>query len=48
MFSCNRALSQVLFWSGISFLVSAVIGSFWVSFLLGAALGGLSLLTRCP
>ena len=48
MFSCNRSLCQILFWAGIAFLVSALINSFWVSFLLGGLLAGLGLVLRGP
>ena len=48
MFSCNRSLCQILFWAGIAFLVSALINSFWVSFLLGGLLTGLGLALRRP
>lgn len=48
MFSCNRGLCQILFWAGIAFLVSALINSFWVSFLLGGLLAGLGLVLGRP
>ena len=35
---CSRWLYKPLIWAGCAFLISAVIGSFWVSFLLGGLL----------
>lgn len=48
MFFCNQILCRPMLWAGIAFLVSALIGSFWVSFLLGGVLTCLSLLLRRP
>ena len=46
MFFCSRMLCRPMLWAGVSFLVSALIGSFWISFLLGGLLLTLSLLQR--
>ena len=37
MYICNRVLCRPLFWAGVAFFVSALIGSFWISFLLGGS-----------
>ncbi len=46
MFFCNRLLCRPLLWAGAAFLISALIGSFWISFLLGGLLITLALLSR--
>ena len=46
MYICNRVLCRPLFWAGVAFFVSALIGSFWISFLLGGLLMLLSLLSH--
>ncbi len=45
---CNRVLCRPLLWAGAAFLISALIGSFWVSFLLGGLLLCLGILARNP
>ena len=45
---CNRVLCRPLLWAGAAFLISALIGSFWVSFLLGGLLLCLGILTGWP
>ena len=45
---CNRLLCRPVFWAGATFLVSALIGSFWISFLLGGLLITVALLLRWP
>jgi hypothetical protein len=46
MFFCNRVLCRPFLWAGAAFLVSALIGSFWISFLLGGLLIMLGLFAR--
>ena len=46
MLFCSRTLCRPMLWAGAAFLISALIGSFWISFLLGALLLTLSLLQR--
>lgn len=46
MIFCNRLLCRPLLWAGAAFLISALIGSFWISFLLGGLLITLALLSR--
>lgn len=45
---CNRVLCRPLLWAGAAFLISALINSFWVSFLLGALLLTAALFWRWP
>jgi hypothetical protein len=37
-----------MLWAGAAFLISALIGSFWISFLLGGLLITLALFVRWP
>ncbi|MBO4211806.1 MAG: hypothetical protein J5878_04035 [Oscillospiraceae bacterium] len=48
MFCCNPRLYRPFFWAGTAFLISALIGSFWISFLLGGLLMALAVLIRWP
>ena len=43
---CSRVLCRPMVWAGIAFLVSALVGSFWISFLLGGLLLCAGLLGR--
>lgn len=43
---CSRWLCKPILWAGAAFLISAVIGSFWVSFLIGGLLLCIGILTR--
>jgi hypothetical protein len=43
---CSRILCRPATWAGIAFLVSALIGSFWISFLLGGLLLCVGILAR--
>lgn len=45
---CNRVLCRPLLWAGAAFLLSALIDSFWISFLLGGLLLSVALLWRWP
>ena len=44
MFCWNRMLCRPMLWAGVAFLVSALLGSFWISFLLGGLLIALAIL----
>ena len=48
MFSCNRLACCAMLASGAAFLLSALVDSFWFSFLLGAALLTAAVLFRRP
>ena len=48
MYPCNKMLCWCLIAAGGAFLVSALIGSFWVSFSLGIFLLGVGLFFRRP
>ena len=43
---CSRVLCRPVLWAGFAFLVAAVIGSFWVNFLIGGLLLCIGILTR--
>lgn len=45
---CNRVLCRPLLWAGAAFLISALISSFWISFLLGGLLLCLGVFARNP
>lgn len=45
---CNRVLCRPMLWAGAAFLISALIDSFWISFLLGGLLLAGALLLRGP
>ncbi|MBR6414247.1 MAG: hypothetical protein IKS21_06530 [Oscillospiraceae bacterium] len=48
MFFCDPRLYRPMLWAGAAFLISALIGSFWISFLLGGLLVALAILIRWP
>ena len=43
MWSCSRNLCWAMDSAGAAFLIAALVGSFWVSFLAGALLLGLGI-----
>ena len=48
MWSCNRNMCWALDGAGAAFLIAALVGSFWVSFILGALLLGLGFFLNRP